>query len=60
MSLSDTMGTDHLVLTSNDAAGLYEVVNVLVLKGSLAFYTRRVTSGRKSRLVRCRALRLAP
>lgn len=59
MSLSDTMGTDHLDLTSDEAAGLYKMVNVLVLQGSLALHTQGFTSGRKSRLACCRALRLA-
>ncbi len=39
MSLSDTMGNEHLVLTSHDAAGLYEMINVLVLKGLIALHT---------------------
>lgn len=60
MSLSDTMGTT--ISISDAAAGLYKMVNVLVLQGSLALHTQGslLAGGRGSPAVEPFAWRLSP
>lgn len=60
MSLSDTMGTT--ISISDAAAGLYQMVNVLVLQGSLALHTQGslLAGSRGSPAVEPFAWRLSP